>query len=191
MSKSAIMVPAQAPAPAPAVVLSAPSSEVLDKIAQASDLIRQFPQVEVPTSHLLHGGMYARTIHRGPGIVAVGSVILRATILIVSGDCTLLDGSGHRLDLHGYNVLPGLPGRKSLSLTHGEVSMTMIYPTSARTVEEAEEEIFGEAADLASRRDGNPNLVTIIQPSCPPSPQPQPQPSSEGGLPCPAQSQPQ
>jgi hypothetical protein len=144
----------------PSNALAPPSPATLDRLHEADRLIRSCPQVEILTEHLLHGGMYARTIRRGPGVVAVGSVILRATILIVNGPCSLLTDRG-RLDLSGYNVLPGLPGRKSFSLTHGPVEMTMIFPTSARTVAEAEEEIFGEASDLMSRQDGNENQVTI------------------------------
>jgi hypothetical protein len=105
--------------------------------------------------------MYARTIRREPGVVAVGSLVLRATILIVNGDCSLLDGDGSTRRLTGYNVLSGLAGRKSLSLTHGPVEMTMIFPTSAQTVEEAENEIFGDADQLLSRKDGSSDTITI------------------------------
>ena len=141
-------------------VLTPSSPSMLDKLNQADALIRSCPQVEIVTEHLIHGGMYARTIRRGPGVVAVGSVVLRATILIVSGDCSMLD-DGRRIDFVGYNVIAGFPGRKSFSLTHGHVEMTMIFPTSAKTVEEAEKEIFGEAEELMSRKDGNQNHVTI------------------------------
>lgn len=141
-------------------VLSPSSSVMLDKLAQADALIRTCPQVEIVTEHLLHGGMYARTIRRGPGVVAVGSLILRATILIISGDCTILNGT-ERIDLTGYNVLAGLAGRKQLSLTHGPVEMTMIFPTQATTKEEAENEIFAEADQLMSRRAGEKDQVTI------------------------------
>jgi hypothetical protein len=147
----------------PAPVLTAPSPALFDRIAQASAVIASCPQIEVFTEHLIHGGMYARTIRRGPGVVAVGSVILRATILIINGPCTLVVGDGDRLELTGYNVLPGLPNRKSLSLTHGDVEMTMIFPTDASTVTEAEREIFGEAEALASRKDGNRNQIVITK----------------------------
>lgn len=145
---------------APTCALTPPSSALLDQIEKASNIIRQFPQIEVVTEHLIHGGMYARTIRREPGIVAVGSLILRATILIVNGPCSMMIGD-RRVDLTGYNVLPGLPGRKSFSLTHGPVEMTMIFPTSAKTVEEAENEIFGEAEDLISRKDGSKDQIVI------------------------------
>ena len=145
---------------APVYALTPPSPALLDQIFQASDVIRQFPQVEVITEHLLHGGMYARTIRREPGIVAVGSIILRATVLIVNGSCSMMV-EDRRIDLTGYNVLPGLPGRKSFSLTHGPVEMTMIFPTAATTVEEAENEIFGEADQLMSRKDGSKDQIKI------------------------------
>ena len=144
----------------PAGALTPPSPAMLDKLRQAEDLILRCPQVEIVTEHLLHGGMYARTIRRGPGVVATGSLILRATILIVSGDCTVLTGD-RRVDLTGYNVLPGMAGRKQLSLTHGPVEMTMIFPTFATTVEEAENEIFAEADQLLSRKDGSKDQITI------------------------------
>lgn len=140
--------------------LTPPSPEMLDKMNRAHEIISSCPQVEIVTEHLLHGGMYARTIRRGPGVVAIGSLILRATILIVQGDCTVVTGD-RQIELHGYNVLPGLAGRKQISLTHGPVEMTMIFPTSAKTVEEAENEIFAEADQLVSRKDGSNDTITI------------------------------
>lgn len=141
-------------------VLTSASPAVLDRLDRAHAMISSLPQVEVVTEHLLHGGMYARTIRREPGIVAVGSLILRATILVVNGPCSMMSGD-RRIDLTGYNVLPGLPGRKSFSLTHGPVEMTMIFPTSAKTVEEAENEIFAEADQLMSRNSGGKDKIVI------------------------------
>jgi len=66
-----------------------------------------------------------------------------------------------RVDLEGYNVLAGMPGRKSMSLARGPVEMTLIFPTSASTVEEAENEVFAEADLLVSRRDEDSGTITI------------------------------
>jgi hypothetical protein len=117
-------------------------------------------QTPLVTEHLIHGGMYARTIRRDFDSVTIGSLINKATILIVNGSCSLLVGD-KRMDLTGYNVLAGMPGRKSFSWAHGPVEMTMIFATSARTVEEAENEIFAEAGQLLSRRMGENDKITI------------------------------
>lgn len=132
-------------------VIPPPSSVALDSLMRLQTFMACLPEVPLPTEHLLHGGMYARTVRRDLDSVTIGSLITKATILIVNGPCSMLIGD-RRVDLEGYNVLAGLPGRKSMSIARGPVEMTMIFPTEAKTVEEAENEICGEADQLVSRR---------------------------------------
>jgi hypothetical protein len=68
---------------------------------------------------------------------------------------------GKRVDLTGYNIIPGCAGRKQLSVTHSPVEMTMIFPTQATTVEEAENEICAEADQLMSRKDNSKDKIMI------------------------------
>ena len=56
---------------------------------------------------------------------------------------------------------PGCAGRKQLFWTRGPVEMTMIFPTHAQTVTEAEDEVFAEAEQLQSRKDSSRNTVMI------------------------------
>lgn len=122
-------------------------------------------QLEIPTEHLLHAGMYARTI-RLPwneriesegGVVLTGALIKRATVVIVSGLTRMLADDGW-VELDGYNVLAGAAGRKQVFWTRGPVEITMLFPTTARTVEEAEAEFTDDCERLSSRR-GDPNTV--------------------------------
>lgn len=137
-----------------------PSPVMLDKLAQAQEIILAQPQVSVATEHLLHGGMYARTIRLAPGLWMIGSLIRLATILIVHGDCSVIIGDVC-VNLSGYSVIPGCAGRKQLFLTRGLVEMTMIFPTDAQAVAEAEDEVFVEVDLLASRRDSSQDTVMI------------------------------
>ena len=141
-------------------VLTPPSPAAIDRLAKAQARILEFPQVEIATEHLLHGGMYSRTIRLRPGVVLMGSLIRLATVLILHGDCTVTNGN-ERFDLTGYNVLPGCARRKQMFLTRGPVEMTMVFPTSAKTVAEAEEEVFAEADQLISRKEGSPNAIAV------------------------------
>jgi hypothetical protein len=140
--------------------LTPPSQATLEKLARAQELILAQPQVPVATEHLLHGGMYARTIRLIPGEWMIGSLIRLATTLIVHGDCTVVIGD-ETLDLSGYNVIPGCAGRKQLFLTHSVVEMTMIFPTSSTTIEEAENEIFSESEQLMSRKDNSMDTIVV------------------------------
>lgn len=145
---------------APPTAIPAPSEATLNELMRLQSALSRLPQEPLATEHLIHGGMYARTVRRDFGSFTIGALISKATILIVQGSCSILI-EDRRVDLKGYNVLAGLPGRKSMSVAWGPVEMTMIFPTSARTVEEAENEVFAEACQLVSRRDNNQNTVTI------------------------------
>ena len=137
-----------------------PTPAVLAQLDEINKLILSCPQIELSTEHLFHGGMYARTIRLQPGTKMMGSLIKLATVLIVHGDCSVLIGD-QRVELAGYNVIPGCAGRKQLFWTHGPVEMTMIYPTALGTVEEAEDEVFAESDQLMSRRDGSGDTIVF------------------------------
>jgi len=144
----------------PNAALAPPSPIMLERLAKAHSIMLTLPQVPLTTEHLFHGGMYVRTIRLRAGVYMLGSLILRATVLIVHGDCSVTSGD-QRLDLTGYNVLPGSAGRKQLFLTHGPVEMTMFFPTSASSVEEAENEVFAEAEQLQSRKDDSRDVIVV------------------------------
>lgn len=120
----------------------------------------KLPQVEIETQHLLHAGMYARTVMIPAGVMITGALIKRATTLIVAG-CTTVYVGGKTIDLNGYHVLPGGAGRKQVFLAHADTWLTMIFPTTATTVEDAEAEFTDETDKLISRRADGRNLTTV------------------------------
>lgn len=143
-----------------AACLTAASPETLDKLALAHEKISQCEQIPITTEHVIHGGMYARTIRLQPWTVMVGSLIKLATILIVNGSTFVLAGDDW-VELKGYNVIAGCAGRKQLFVALGVVEITMIFPTQAKTVEQAEEEVFAEVDLLMSRKDGSSDTAII------------------------------
>lgn len=106
-------------------------------------------QENIPTEHLIHGGMYARTVHMPVGTVLTGALLKLPTVLIVAGDCAVFIGE-ETIELRGYSVLPGSAGRKQAFLAHTDVSMTMLFPTQATTVAQAEQEFTDEYELLMS-----------------------------------------
>ena len=144
----------------PLALLPATSPELVDKIhAVEAQLIGHEP-VEVPTQHVFHAGMYARTIAMPAGHGLTGALMKRATLVIVSGSAGVLAGD-EWVELEGYNVIPGRAGRKQVFVSRSDVVITMVFPTAAKTVEEAEAEFTDEAAGLLSRRqDANTVVIT-------------------------------
>jgi hypothetical protein len=121
-------------------------------------IIRACVQSDIATEHVIHGGMYARTVHINPGIVLTGALINIPTLLIFSGDADVLVGDKWE-QFKGYGVIPASAHRKQAFITRSEVHLTMIFPTQARTVEEAEAEFTDDAPLLMSRRSPTDSLV--------------------------------
>lgn len=134
--------------------------EALKRINDVEGFLLGLDQVEVPTGHVIHAGMYARTIVMQPGVVLTGALMKRATLVIVAGFAVVNSGD-EWIELHGYNVIPASAGRKQIFVARSEVSITMVFPTQAKTVEEAEAEFTDDATRLLSRRqDANTVVIT-------------------------------
>ena len=103
--------------------------------------------------HLLHAGMYARTARVAPGMGFTSVMIKIPTVVIVHGECCVyIDGKWEPMS--GYRVLAASGHRIQAYATFSETEITMLFPSNAKTVEEAEAEFTDEAADLHSRRSG-------------------------------------
>ena len=139
----------------------APMSEAaIGKVRALETRAAQMPQEPIATSHLFHAGLYARSIVIPAGVMITGTLIKIPTILIISGDVVMyVDGQAK--ELHGYNVFAASAQRKQAFVALTDVSMTMLFPTGAKTVAEAEDEFTRETDLLISRRDPGSNTVTV------------------------------
>jgi hypothetical protein len=110
------------------------------------------PQVHIPTDHVFHAGMYARTIKIPAGVVLTGAQIKIPTILIISGD-TLIFGENGPMRYAGYHVALGQCGRKQAFYALRDTYLTMLFPTYATTADEAERQFTDEYEKLFSRKE--------------------------------------
>lgn len=128
------------------------SLEILEKIALVEARIKPREHtLKAEMEHHLHAGMYARTCRLAANMVITSVLIKIPTLLIVNGDCIVLAGNRWH-ELKGYHVIPAGMNRKQIYVTRDVTEITMIFPTEAKTVQEAEEEFTDEAANLLSRR---------------------------------------
>lgn len=137
------------------------SDELLSSLTSVQDKLLALPQVEIQTDHIIHGGMYTRTIRLGPEVVLMGALVKIPTMLIVSGRTKVFTGESW-IELIGYHVIPARAGRKQIFVAQEETSITMIFPTDARTVEEAEQQFTDEHEALMSRHN-DIDTITITE----------------------------
>lgn len=138
--------------------LPATPPEVIAAIREFKAKLAGLPMVEVPTEHVLHAGMYVRTIAMPRGQVLVGGLVKVPTVVTVCGKCAVLAGD-EWLELEGFNVIPGSAGRQQVFVSHTAVIISMAFRTAATTVNAAEAEMTDDAEDLLSRKQNANNVV--------------------------------
>ena len=151
--------------PATRLAIAPMTPEAIDKVRQLEARTAELEQVEIPTDHVLHGGMYARTIRIPAGVLLTGAHIKRATMLVISGHVTVFIGAG-TIEITGYQVLPASAGRKQAFLAHADTFVTMLFPSEAASIEAAENEFTDEADRLLSRRQACESITITGEPKC-------------------------
>lgn len=143
-------------------IVPATRPEFVDAIRQVEDLLLQGPTVRIETRHVLHAGLYLRTIRIPPGVLITGALVKIPTVLIVQGDADMfVDGETRRLT--GHVELQAAAGRKQMFVARTETWLTMAFATTARTVEEAEQEFTDEHERLDSRRPGGRSEMVVLE----------------------------
>ena len=138
-----------------------PMNEVaINNVRQLESYTLQAPQTKIPTSHVFHAGVYARTIMIPAETILTGALIKIATVLIVQGDCIVYIGNEAK-KLHGYHVLAASGRRKQAFIALKDTYLTMMFATDVKTVHEAEDCFTDEAEFLFSRAHGAVNNITI------------------------------
>lgn len=136
------------------------SDTAIGKVYALENVTRLMEQADIETHHVLHGGMYARTISIPGGVVLTGVLVKIPTTLVINGDVTVY-ANDDEIRVTGYQVIPASAHRKQAFITHSDTLLTMVFPTNAVTIEEAEDEFTEEASLLMSRNSDAKNFINI------------------------------
>jgi hypothetical protein len=149
-------------------LVPAATPEALETMARVEKKMRAMPQIHLHTEHVLHAGMYARTIHLAARVAITSVLIKIPTMIVVNGTCRVYAGDLWR-DLDGFHVIPASAGRKMIYVTAKPTQITMIFPSHAKSVEEAERQ-FTDDAELLLSRSCKDDTITItgVQPGVEP-----------------------
>lgn len=137
------------------------SDECLNKVYEFEDILKAQEQHNIETDHVLHAGIYTRTIFIPKGIVITGCLTKIPVTLVLSGDLCVYVGKDEVKRYVGHNVVPAMAGRKQIFYANEHSYVSMSFKTSANNIHQAEEEFCAETNNLISRKDGAINTITI------------------------------
>jgi hypothetical protein len=109
------------------------------------------PAVDIPTSHVIHAGMYHRTCMIPANAAVTGALIKIPTVMTFHGAAHVYTGEEF-IFLRGYHVLAAAAGRAQVVIAVEDTYVTMSFPTDKLTVDECEQQFTDEYEQLGSRR---------------------------------------
>lgn len=124
----------------------------LDAVLRLEKDLLKFPQIYLETSHVVHGGMYVRTIFIPAGTVLTGALTEMDNVCVMYGDITVTVNDGEARRLTGFHVLSATSGAKRAGVTHADTWWTTIIPTDLTDIEAIENEMTGESSRLQTRK---------------------------------------
>lgn len=134
----------------PALFTGMPDPEAVRALERT---LADLPQVDLQTQHLVHGGMYARTIFIPAGTVLTGALTKQDNVCVVFGDITVTTDEGTQR-LTGFHVLPAKAGAKRAGIAHGDTWWTTLMTTEHVEVADIEQQMTDEADLLQTNRTG-------------------------------------
>lgn len=103
------------------------------------------PQIEIPVTHKIHGGMYLRQITIPKDCLLTGQIYkFNHFDIMISGDITVSTDGGERKRFTGYNVFNGMNGKKRAGYAHEDTTWVTIHPFTGEDGEEIQSRITAE-----------------------------------------------
>ena len=125
----------------------------IEAVRELESHLLALPQVDMATTHIIHGGMCARTILIPAGVVLTGALTNCDNVCVVCGDITVTTDDGP-VRLTGYHVISAEPGFKRAGIAHADTYWTTVWRSELTDIAELEDEMTGESEMLQTRRAG-------------------------------------
>jgi len=119
-----------------------------EKILAYEERAKELPQVEIPVTHHIHGGMYGREITIPKGTIITGQIYKFDHFdIMISGDVTVSTDTDKPRRLTGFNIFKGMSGKKRAGYAHEDTRWITFHPYDCGTGDEIQKMITAETFD--------------------------------------------
>lgn len=132
----------------------------IEKVREIEHEMFKEPQLRIVTRHLIHAGIYSRTVILPKGSKVTTAMIKPPTTLLIVGD-VFVNVGGRTLHFVGCDTIPAGANRKQIYEAAEHTYITMSFRTDAKTIKEAEKEMTDDHELVASNNGVNENVELV------------------------------
>ncbi len=129
----------------------------LNKIKLSNDGNYYFHE-KIVTEHYLHCGIYIRKTDVLKNNLMLGSIILKPSILIVTGNVSLIYDDREE-EIIGQKIIPCFSPRQNLFLAKEDSSLISIFRSNENDIKIIEDQVYENSSELISRKTESMNFV--------------------------------
>ena len=119
-----------------------------NNLLRLEEMNSKLPQLELPTRHFIHGGMYARELFIPKDTILTGAIYKFDHFdIMISGDITVSTDTGETKRLIGYNLFKGLSGKKRAGYAHQDTLWITFHPVTGNSGDQIQELITAQSFD--------------------------------------------
>lgn len=122
-----------------------------DQVKELENHVLQLPQIDLQTTHVIHGGTATRTIFIPAGTVITGALTNIDNVCVLCGDITVTTDEGSKR-LTGFHVIPANAGFKRAGYAHADTYWSTTWKTDLTDIKEIENEMTDESNLLQTRQ---------------------------------------
>lgn len=116
-----------------------PTREQIDRLQ--GELVKM-PQVELPTEHYFHGGMYCRKVFRPAGTTIVGKVHKKDHFFLCAKGEIIAWSEKGMVHLHAGDIIESKPGTKRVTFAVTDAIGITFHKTNKRNLDKIEKELI-------------------------------------------------
>ena len=132
-----------------------------ERIMALQTRMESLPQIETPIEHHLSGGVYARTMYAKAGTLLIGKIYKKDQIIVMSSGVHDFRSEFLGGLIRGPYIFESPAGSKRVGYCVTDVVWTCIVKTDAKTIEEAEKDIYASDYDELDRFLLGDNIVLV------------------------------
>lgn len=122
-----------------------------ESLLRYESFAKQQPQIEIPVTHRIHGGMYAREITIPKDTILTGHIYKFDHFdVMISGDITVSTDSGETKRFTGYNCFKGMSGKKRAGYAHKDTTWITFHPYTGKNGDDIQEFITAKSFEELS-----------------------------------------
>ena len=134
----------QASVDLPSLKIDHTPAEIRQRVTDLADILKQYPQEDLPVQHEFLEGIYLRTVFMKAGTIVVGKIHKQEHVAIISKGHATVHTEHGVVDMRAPFIFKSPPGVQRALVIHEDMVWTTVHRSDHTDLEKLEEQLIAK-----------------------------------------------